>query len=393
MSSVDSDEEGDLFFDACDDHARSSIDASSLVEYSTSDQVLASWAPEYELWTSEPTSVEERRHRFLMGMGFAESIPTGITFSQWQGEITTDCAIGDLEEKISTICSTAWSSFSQSAAAPDSTYYITDIDSGNRFLVHEFEPHGLTGMVDGFGMGAIMNINQSEGFRSFSQLVHEFLRKGRGRISAKGTNIAYSVKQKDHKGFCGSFTRKKGEAILCMYDVPVKSLKTSTLCRTIVYQQNKKWMDFSAVYMCQEIQAHGGAIRVMKFSPSGWHLASVGDDYIVRIWMIKEVESSPNLYGREPPGKYMDRTKGLKLKMGKGGSRTLAIIPRKVFSISETPQHEFHGHTSDIIDMTWSKSDFLLTASKDRTVRMWKVGCDGCLAVFQHRDYVTISKS
>ncbi|GJM85196.1 hypothetical protein PR202_ga01625 [Eleusine coracana subsp. coracana] len=162
MSSVDSDEEGDLFFDACDDHARSSIDASSSVEYSTSDQVLASWAPEYELWTSEPTSVEERRHRFLMGMGFAESIPTGIAFSQWQGEITTDCAIGDLEEKISTICSTAWSSFSQSAAAPDSTYYIRDLDSGNRFLVHEFEPHGLTCMLDGFGTGAIMNINQSE---------------------------------------------------------------------------------------------------------------------------------------------------------------------------------------------------------------------------------------
>lgn len=85
----------------------------------------------------------------------------------------------------------------------------------------------------------------------------------------------------------------------------------------------------------------------------------------------------------------MNKNKGLTKKMGKGRSRALAIIPNKVFNISETPLHEFHGHTSDILDMAWSKSDLLLSSSKDKTVRMWKVGCDGCLAVFKHRDYVT----
>jgi WD repeat-containing protein 44 len=354
MLRVNCDEEGDLFFDACDDHVRSSIDASTSVGCSTSDQVSPSWRSEYELWTSEPMSVVERRHRFLKGMGFAESIPTGTAFSNWQREITADCAVRGLEGEFSGICSTSWSSFSQAATAPDSAYCIRDLDSGNRFVVHEIKPRGLTRMLEEFETDSG---NQCEGYLSFSQLVREFWRKGHGCIPAKWINISCSVKQKDHKSFCVRFTSKKREARICVYDVPEKSLKTNTMCRTKVQQQNKSWMDFSAVHMCQEIQAHGGSIRAMKFSPSGWHLASVGDDYVVCIWMIREVESSPDLYGREPPGKYMDRTKGLNMKRGKGQSRTLAIIPRKFFSISETPLHEFHGHTSDILDMTWSKSD------------------------------------
>lgn len=30
---------------------------------------------------------------------------------------------------------------------------------------------------------------------------------------------------------------------------------------------------------------------------------------------------------------------------------------------------------------------FLLSSSVDKTVRMWQVGCDGCLKVFSHSNY------
>ncbi|CAL4968950.1 unnamed protein product [Urochloa decumbens] len=387
MSSLDFDGQDDILFDVSDDIRSSTY---STARCSISDQLSVSWRPEYELWTSEPMSVTERRHRFLVGMGLAQPIPTGIAFPQWQGDaLAADCAFRDLEERISSICSSYQSSFSHCASAPESTYCARDLDAGNRVVVHESEHDALTGMVDEVGTDKIMNINQSEGFLSFSQLVREFLRKGGGRSHIRGSNLTVTDKQKEPKSCCGRFTSKKGEDRICMHDTHMESPKTSTFTRTKVDQQNKKWMDFSALYMCQEIQAHGGSIRVMKFSPSGCYLASVGEDCIVRIWMIQEVESSPDLYGREAPVEYMERNKGLKTKMGKGQRRTLAIIPKKVFNIADTPLHEFHGHTSDILDMAWSKSDFLLTSSKDKTVRMWKVGCDGCLAVFKHRDYVT----
>ncbi|KAF8693359.1 hypothetical protein HU200_038748 [Digitaria exilis] len=375
MSSLDFDGQDDTFLDVSDDVRSSKY---STARCSTSDQLSVSWRPEYELWMSEPMSVIERRHRFLIGLGLAQ--PTaGIAFQHWQGETLADCALRDLEERISSICSSYQSSISHCASAQDSTYCIRDLDTENRVVVHESE----------VGTDKIMNINQSEGFLSFSQLVHEFLRKGGGRTRVRGSNISVTDKQKDPKNICGRLTRKKGGNRICMYRTNMKTLKTSTFSRTKVDQQNKKWMDFSAVYMCQEIQAHGGSIRVMKFSPSGMYLASVGEDCIVRIWTIQEVESSPDLYVREAPVECMDRNKGSKMKVEKDCRRTLAIIPKLVFNIAETPLHEFRGHTSDILDMTWSKSDFLLTSSKDKTVRMWKVGSDGCLAVFKHRDYVT----
>ncbi|KAJ1279426.1 hypothetical protein BS78_04G155800 [Paspalum vaginatum] len=387
MSSLDFDGERDIFFDLSDDIKSSTY---STARCSISDQLSASWRPEYELWTSEPMSVNERRHRFLVGMGLAQPLPTGIAFSQRQGETLADSAFRDLEERISSICSSYRASFSQCASAPDTTFCIRDLDTGNRIFVHERERDGLTGILEEDGTDKIRSVNQSEPFLSFSRLVHEILRKGSGRSQARGPNAAVTDKQKDPKSLFGGFRRKKGEDRICMYGTNatnMKSMETSTFSRTEVDLQNKNWMDFSGVYMCQEIQAHGGSIRIMKFSPSGWYLASVGEDCIVRIWMIREVESSPDLYGR--PVEYMERNKGLKMKVGKGWSRTLAVIPKKVFNIVDTPLHEFHGHTSDILDMTWSKSEFLLTSSKDKTVRMWKIGCDGCLAVFRHRDFVT----
>jgi len=342
-----SDGQDDIFSETSDD-IRSSTYFSA--RCSTSDQLSASWGPDQdELWTSELMSVNERRHRFMIGMGFVKPIPTGITFSQWQGEILADRAFRDLEERINSICSSYRPSFSHCASAPDSTR--------NSVVLHESEHHELTGILDEVGTNRIMNIDQSEGFLSFSQLVHEFLQKGSGRGPARGMNVAFSEKQKDTKSFCGKFTRKNGEDIICLHDTRMKSLKTGTLFTTKVYQQNKKWMDFSALYMCQEIHAHGGSIRVMKFSTCGWYLASVGEDCIVCIWMIQEVESSPDLYIREAPVKSLNRNKGLKMKVGKGQRRALAIIPKKVFNIAETPLHEFHGHTSDILDMTWSKSN------------------------------------
>ncbi|KAG5393144.1 hypothetical protein IGI04_023107 [Brassica rapa subsp. trilocularis] len=52
------------------------------------------------------------------------------------------------------------------------------------------------------------------------------------------------------------------------------------------------------------------------------------------------------------------------------------MFPQKAFYIEETPFQVLHGHTGDVLDLAWSDSNLLLSASKDKTVRLWRVGCD-----------------
>ena len=47
------------------------------------------------------------------------------------------------------------------------------------------------------------------------------------------------------------------------------------------------------------------------------------------------------------------------------------------------PVREFCGHEDDIFDLSWSSNLFLLSASRDKTVRLWHVLTDGALKVFR----------
>ena len=49
----------------------------------------------------------------------------------------------------------------------------------------------------------------------------------------------------------------------------------------------------------------------------------------------------------------------------------------------------YTGHTSDLLDVSWSKSYFVLSSSMDKTVRLWHISRKECLCCFQHIDFVT----
>ncbi|XP_078434860.1 uncharacterized protein LOC144705878 isoform X2 [Wolffia australiana] len=117
------------------------------------------------------------------------------------------------------------------------------------------------------------------------------------------------------------------------------------------------------MHMYQELFAHKGSITSMKFSLDGAYLATGGDDCAVRVWRIVQEEIVKSQ-------EHFDST-------------------LKSIRFAEAPLQECNGHSSDVLDLSWSKSNYLLSSSKDKTVRMWRVGQDSCIRVFQHNDYVT----
>jgi len=55
----------------------------------------------------------------------------------------------------------------------------------------------------------------------------------------------------------------------------------------------------------------------------------------------------------------------------------------------DRPFVTYTGHTSDLLDVSWSKNYFILTSSMDKTVRLWHISKDECLCIFQHIEFVT----
>ncbi|KNA03239.1 hypothetical protein SOVF_211090, partial [Spinacia oleracea] len=153
--------------------------------------------------------------------------------------------------------------------------------------------------------------------------------------------------------------KKRGSSI----EKPGK-LETS---RTKVQVNKKKFKELSALFEAQEIQAHKGIIWTMKFSPDGQYLATGGEDGVVRVWLVNTVDSFLERFPEEIP----------------------VVIPDEMFKIQELPVQEFHGHTADVLDLSWSNSNYLLSSSMDKTVRLWQLGSDTCLTTFHHTDYVT----
>ncbi|KAD3641412.1 hypothetical protein R6Q59_003992 [Mikania micrantha] len=172
-----------------------------------------------------------------------------------------------------------------------------------------------------------------------------------------------------------------------------------------VHTHKKKSKELSSLYATQEFPAHNGPISIIKFSHDGRYLASAGEDSILRIWKIFEDQdpriyaiqetdrssfyfSTNNLYELAPL--KADKEKTWKIKgLRKSSELACVILPPKVFRISEKPVHELHGHGGEILSLSWSKKGHLLSSSVDKTVRMWKLGHDGCLKIFTHQNYVT----
>ncbi|KAI1749190.1 WD40-repeat-containing domain protein [Xylaria castorea] len=165
-----------------------------------------------------------------------------------------------------------------------------------------------------------------------------------------------------------------------------------------VRTQNRKSKEFDRIFLAQELggarsspptgqpisvnkappsgqeakadSTSGGPIWAVEFSQDGRFLATGGRDRVLRVWAVIATEEDRKAYDDEENANTEKEER----------------LSAPVFH--PQPAREFKGHEGDILDLSWSKNNFILSSSMDKTVRLWHMSRRECLCTFKHKDFV-----
>nr|CAB3497286.1 unnamed protein product [Digitaria exilis] len=340
-----------------------------------------------EVWVRDPCSVQERRHRFVKSLGLldpssnsaradekpcsrpeateeilpaspiAELFSAALTFASRGGEPTVSSDDGAGTEEVELEC------------------VFKNLDDGTMFVVDEMGKDGSFRILWERRSNKTVTATEFEQTFGSSPFIRELMRRV-GDSDEPSTPEKIVMRRKRRRL---GWLRRLGIGA-CVVDAEeddeINSTSSSSyrscsgkVDRVKVRPYTKRSKELSAVYKGQVIKAHEGAIVTMKFSSDGQYLATGAP--------INSCEGGK--------GKHSKSSKG-------AADPACVVIPHRTFALSEDPVHEFHGHDDVILDLSWSKNRELLSASMDKTVRLWKVGCNSYLKVFSHNNYVTCIK-
>ncbi|KAL3825999.1 hypothetical protein ACJIZ3_022028 [Penstemon smallii] len=295
-----------------------------------------------------------------------------------------------------------------------SFFLIKNLDSGKEFIVKEYNEEGMWNKLSDVQTGKQLTMEEFEKSVGHSPVVKELMRRrnvsrhipedGR-KVNHNNSYFSKSFRNSKRKGaaflkniMSGKIVDKEQEN-----SSPIKVAKDTS--QWVKARQNgKSYKEFTALHMSQEIQAHQGSIWTMRFSSDGHYLASAGEDKMIHVWEVQEcdvmsIRSADDISSAcgtlvhpmvgtvlESPSEKTRRRKNRK----KGNLIPDYVnVPETVFALSEKPVCTFIGHQEDVLDLSWSKSQLLLSSSMDKTVRMWDLETKSCLKMFAHKDYVT----
>ena len=160
------------------------------------------------------------------------------------------------------------------------------------------------------------------------------------------------------------------------------------------------------------------AILVTRFSMDGKYMATGSKNGKVRIWKVLSspierweldtaLESSlPSSSTLLPSGEKRMSSRYLREQFSASSQAQENAIRNSTTnyeSASEAlnlyapvfrphPIQVYKEHNLDILDLDWSKNNFVLTASMDKTVKIWHPERDTSLKTFVHPDFVTACK-
>ncbi|KAG8073159.1 hypothetical protein GUJ93_ZPchr0006g43590 [Zizania palustris] len=374
-----------------------------------------------EVWASDPSSVHERRLRFIRSLGLWDSSPLSARPDEdpcSRSSATEEILPGSPSaEMFSAVPSFACRGEEPGASDGGGTgegldCVFKNLDDGTVFVVDEMGKDGCFRSLRERQSNRTVTAAEFERTYGSSPFIRELMR--RVDDSDESSTVEKAVVRRRRRRF--GWLRRLGIGS-CIVDVEEDDETNSTSsgsCRSCSGKVNrvkvrpykKRSKELSAVYRGQDIKAHDGAIVTMKFSSDGQYLATGGEDGVVRVWRVVEgerpdeldfVEDDPSCVfftvdenSELAPVYYSEGSKSKHHKNSKGSADpACVVIPHRTFALSRVPVHEFYGHDGAILDLSWSKNRDLLSASMDKTVRLWQVGCSSCLKVFSHKNYVT----
>lgn len=156
--------------------------------------------------------------------------------------------------------------------------------------------------------------------------------------------------------------------------------------------------EFSCLQHVQDLSGeHVGPVWCMKFSACGRLLATAGQDRVLRIWVLRDAFT----YFQDMRTKYnaekVSPTPSQESLVSQQSTEDPNVAASAFSETTEGTKNPFMpkpfctytGHTSDLLDVSWSKNYFVLSSSMDKTVRLWHISRKECLCCFQHIDFVT----
>ncbi|KAJ1386435.1 WD40-repeat-containing domain [Sesbania bispinosa] len=326
---------------------------------------------------------------------------------------------------------------------------IRDLDNGKEFVVKEIREDGMWDKLKEVGTGRQLTMEEFEMTVGHSPIVQELMRRqnveeanvdsngnagiGNGGVSGNGSKVkkkgggggwlksirSVASSMAGHKERRSSDERdtssEKGGRRSSSATDDSQDATFHGPERVRVRQYGKSCKELTALYKSQEIQAHNGSIWSIKFSLDGKYLASAGEDCVIHVWQVVESERKGELLLMEKPedgnvnnmlflvngspeptlfSPLLDnhperKRKGRSSISRKSLSLDQFVVPETVFALTEKPICSFQGHHDDVLDLSWSKSQHLLSSSMDKTVRLWHLSSKSCLKIFSHSDYVT----
>ncbi|KAL8226468.1 hypothetical protein R6Q57_016300 [Mikania cordata] len=320
----------------------------------------------------------------------------------------------------------------------DALCLIKNLDNGKEFVVDEVREDGMWGKLKEVGTGRRLTMEEFEMCVGHSPIVHELMRRqnvedgnkdlhdanngGNGsKLKKKGgwlkniKNVATSVagyKERRSSDERDTSSEKGGRRSSSATD-DSQDVSFHGPHRVRVRQYGKSCKDLSGLYKSQEIQAHNGSIWTIKFTLDGKYLASAGEDCIIHVWQVVSSDRKGDLvFNKQEDGnsnvlllsngspeigfaspnsdsQFEKKRRGRLSLSRKSTSLDHIVVPQTVFGLSEKPFCSFEGHLDDVLDLSWSKSQHLLSSSMDKTVRLWQLSSKSCLKIFSHNDYVT----